>query len=281
MEYITVKNGVITGHFCGESVPEGAIRVPTGFSGWEGLPVAALTDDYLAIKPITQLISEGLISIPEGYKVNQAGTELIRMAQYEIDTVFPPEIWAIVGSYEAITVHKAFDAQGNFGYHAPDTAIKMQDAQPSNSYKAQSDGTWVFDKDVAKTIKLTEINTAYNIATSALVNTYPQTELLTFDKQEKEARAWDADNTIATPFLDGLASARGIDKAELVRRVIAKADAFQTVVATLTGLRQKYEDQLNLAQTEEEIAAITPTYNESKNLFDTDILSIISPYLGK
>ena len=112
-----------------------------------------------------------------------------------------------------------------------------------------------------RSMKLSEINSAYDTATSYLVSTYPATELLTFDKQEAEARSWDADNTAATPFLDGLTLARGIDKAELVRRVIAKSDAFQTAVATLTGLRQKYEDQLSMATTAEEVAAIVPVYD--------------------
>ena len=112
-----------------------------------------------------------------------------------------------------------------------------------------------------KAAKLAEINSAYDVATSSLVSTYPDTELLTFDKQEKEAREWKADNSVSTPFLDGLALARGIDKAELVDRVIAKADAFEKEVATLTGLRQKYEDQLALAKTAEDIAAIVPEYS--------------------
>lgn len=115
--------------------------------------------------------------------------------------------------------------------------------------------------DDIKYAKLEEINTAYNVATSSIVVTYPDMEILTFDKQEKEARSWNSDNTVATPFLDGLALARGIDKAELVRRVIAKSDAFQTAVATLTGLRQRYEDQLSMATTAEEVAAIVPVYN--------------------
>lgn len=115
--------------------------------------------------------------------------------------------------------------------------------------------------DELKYTKLSEINGKYEVATSSLVSTYPDTELLTFDKQEKEAREWKADNSVETPFLDGLAKARGIDKAELVDRVIAKADAFETAVATLTGLRQKYKDQLALAKTAEDIAAIVPEYS--------------------
>lgn len=130
------------------------------------------------------------------------------------------------------------------------------------------DGTWYVagyaplpSLENLKSAKLAEINVAYDKVVSGVVATYPDMELLTFDKQEKEARQWKADSSAATPFLDGLAKARGIDKDELVDRVIAKADAFQTAVATLTGLRQKYEDQLALAQTAEDIAAIVPEYS--------------------
>lgn len=115
--------------------------------------------------------------------------------------------------------------------------------------------------DELKSAKLSEINSEYDSSTSSIVSTYPDMEVLTFDKQEKEARSWYVDNSVSTPFLDGLALARGIDKAELVRRVIAKSNAFQTAVATLTGLRQRYEDQLSMATTAEEVAAIVPVYD--------------------
>ena len=261
MEYITVKDGIITGHCCGGNKPEGAIEVPAGFPGFIGAKLAALKDDFSGIKPISQQVAEGILTIPDGYKSNKDDNELARMDQEEIDAAFPPEVWAFPDSYEAIPVHKTFDRFGNFEYFPPEGAVKMQKPQPTTYHKAKPDGTWTPDVDRAKSAKLAEINTTYNAATSALVATYPQTELLTFDKQEKEARSWYVDNSVATPFLDGLALARGIDKAELVRRVIAKSDAFQTAVATLTGLRQRYEDQLSMATTAEEVAAIVPVYD--------------------
>ena len=114
--------------------------------------------------------------------------------------------------------------------------------------------------DELKAAKLTEVNESYDTATSALVSTYPDTELLTFDKQESEARAWQADNSASTPLIDALALGRGIDKAELVRRIIAKAEAFATATGYLTGQRQRYEDILDAATTAEEIEAIVPEY---------------------
>lgn len=112
----------------------------------------------------------------------------------------------------------------------------------------------------AKTAKLYEINRAYEAATSALVSTYPQTELLTFDKQEAEARAWTADNSAETPLVDMLSEGRQMDKAELVRRILVKADAFALATGYLTGQRQRYEDMVKAAETPEAVAAIVPVY---------------------
>ena len=111
-----------------------------------------------------------------------------------------------------------------------------------------------------KANKLSEINSKYNIATESLVSTYPSTELLTFDKQEQEARAWLKDNNVETPLIDSLAEGRQIDKADLVNRIINKADLFAIQTGYLTGQRQHYEDQLELATTKEEIEAIIPEY---------------------
>lgn len=267
MEYIVLDDsGIIVKHICSNKKPDNGIAVPNGFPGCIGLPFSVLKDDLSGIKSISQQVSEGLLSIPDGYKANESDGAFVRMDQQEIDVVFPPEVWAVPGSFYASTVQKTFDNLGNFGYFPPDGTVKMQEPQPTPYHKAEIDGTWTADVDRAKVAKLSEINTNYNTATSALVATYPQTELLTFDKQEKEARAWDADNSVATPFLDGLALARGIDKAELVRRVIAKSDAFQTAVATLTGLRQRYEDQLSMATTAEEVEAIIPEYSLPEGL---------------
>lgn len=116
------------------------------------------------------------------------------------------------------------------------------------------------DVDTLRSEKLEEINGKYDEATSSLVSTYPQTELLTFDQQEAEARAWEADTSAETPLVDMLALGRQIDKAELVRRIIVKADAFKLAAGYLTGQRQRYEDLLGEAQTAEDVAAIVPEY---------------------
>ena len=117
-----------------------------------------------------------------------------------------------------------------------------------------------------KAEKLREINKAYNIATSSLISSYPQTELLTFDKQEQEARSYTADASSPTPFLSGIASARGITLDDLVGRVIVKSEAFAKAVASLTGQRQRYEDLLEAATTVDEIEAVVPEYSIPEGL---------------
>lgn len=112
-----------------------------------------------------------------------------------------------------------------------------------------------------KAIKLNEINAAYQQAIATLTPTYPDDERLTFDKQEQEARAWLADNSTSTPFIDALAAGRQMDKAELVSRIIAKADAFALASGSLTGQRQRYEDMLDVAETADAVAAIVPEYS--------------------
>lgn len=98
--------------------------------------------------------------------------------------------------------------------------------------------------DEARQAKLEEINQAYQADMSAALADYPQAETLSFDKQEREARTWLSYPETQTPFLDALKDARGIDKAVLVDRVIAKADAFAAVSGAATGKRQGLEDQI-------------------------------------
>lgn len=260
MEYIKVKDGIIVAHMCGGKKPEGAIEVPSGFPGFIGAKLASLKDDFSGMKPISQLVAEGILEIPDGFKINDDDSEIIPMSQAEIEASFEPEVYAVPGSFNAVTVKKMFDRFGKLGYWPPDGTVKMNGPQPTPYHKAEPDGTWTPDVDRAKAAKLEEINATYNTATSALVATYPKTELLTFDQQESEARAYKADPAAETRLVDMLAKGRQIDKAELVRRIILKSDAFKLAAGYLTGQRQRYEDQLEAATTAEEVAAIVPEY---------------------
>ena len=152
------------------------------------------------------------------------------------------------------SVHAEFDELWyEIAEYAEANPDKVTEEQPAPPYEPTLEDL--------KGQKLTEINAAYDVAVSALVSSYPSNELLTFDKQESEARAWSADKSADTPLVDALALGRGMDKAELVSRILTKADAFAVATGYLTGLRQKYEDRLGQAHTAEEVAAIVPEYS--------------------
>lgn len=177
------------------------------------------------------------------------------------------------GLYRADTLPPVYGNPGTseqqIDGECPDGWVIMKGLRPEpetgteGTYLAQKDGVWLFQGktlEEAKAEKLAEINAAYSVATSALVESYPETELLTFDKQEAEARKWLADNSVSTPLVNAIAAGRQIDKAELVKRIIAKADSFTLAAGYLTGQRQHYEDMLGAASTLEDIESIKPVY---------------------
>lgn len=149
------------------------------------------------------------------------------------------------------------------GAYPPEAALWCNE---NDAYIEEHDGGYIIVAipapalEEVKTAKLVEINAACDAALAALTASYPSTELLTFDKQEAEARALLADPEASTPFLTPLAAARGLEIEELARKVIAKADAFTTASGHVIGLRQKDEDRLKAAQSVEDVTAIVPEY---------------------
>ena len=66
-----------------------------------------------------------------------------------------------------------------------------------------------------------------------------------------------ADPAASTPLLSALAQARGVPLDGLVRRVLAKADAFAVASGSIIGQRQALEDRLDACMTLEEVQGIT------------------------
>jgi len=111
-----------------------------------------------------------------------------------------------------------------------------------------------------KQLKVVEINAAFEKAMLPIIVGIPAIERESWKKQETEARAYQVSNSAPTPLIDALAESRGIDKAELVSRIIAKADLFATLSGQLIGKRQALEDTVNAlpdTATAEDVAAIT------------------------
>lgn len=81
MEYITVKKEKITGHFCGDKLPKGAIQV-SDWWGNVGDPVNYY-DDKWQRKDDIELYKTGVMEIPSGYKFNDDKTAIIEMSEIE------------------------------------------------------------------------------------------------------------------------------------------------------------------------------------------------------
>lgn len=141
----------------------------------------------------------------------------------------------------------------------PADAVKISEEIFSQSIREQ-DGSWKRDPItgvIAKhsfpaattaeliTAKQREIATRCEADIAVIRAGYPESEVLSWPKQEQEARAFTANASAATPLLDALAAARGITKAELAARVIAKADLFAGISGAIIGKRQALEDALN------------------------------------
>lgn len=130
---------------------------------------------------------------------------------------------------------------------------------------------WV--KDEAKIAELftqgkenllaTLANKADTLKSSLLVG-YPQTEIESFYRQEKEALAWKADNKVDTPMLKQIARVRGVPFDVLVEKVIEKASQFAVAIGLIIGQRQAFEDRLLALKTMEELTALEKEIEEWK-----------------
>ena len=118
----------------------------------------------------------------------------------------------------------------------------------------------------ARAAKLTEINSACDAILNAAVLTYPETEVLTFDQQTSEAKAYQASgNASDAPLLSALAAGRGIRLDNLVQRVMAKHTAFSALSGYVIGQRQALEDRLDACETIDDVELIEVIINVPAN----------------
>lgn len=93
--------------------------------------------------------------------------------------------------------------------------------------------------------KMSEVNAAFENAMLSVRSEYTESEIMSWAKQESEARKWLRDNTYTTPLIDLIADARGLDKLDLINKVVLKADQYAYATGVAVGRRQQLEDQVN------------------------------------
>ena len=91
---------------------------------------------------------------------------------------------------------------------------------------------------------------------NSLLAGYPQTEIESFYRQEKEALAWQADHNTPTPMLAQIARVRGVPLDMLISKVIEKSAQFAVVIGIIIGQRQAFEDRLLALKTLEELTSL-------------------------
>ena len=91
---------------------------------------------------------------------------------------------------------------------------------------------------------------------NGLLAGYPQTEIESFYRQEKEALAWQADHSTSTPMLSQIARVRGVPLEMLIEKVIEKSSKFAVVIGIIIGQRQAFEDRLLALKTPDDLTAL-------------------------
>lgn len=91
---------------------------------------------------------------------------------------------------------------------------------------------------------------------NSLLVGYPQTEIESFYRQEKEALAWQADHNTPTPMLSQIARVRGVPLDVLITKVIEKSAQFAVAIGIIIGQRQAFEDRLLALKTPDYLTAL-------------------------
>lgn len=88
------------------------------------------------------------------------------------------------------------------------------------------------------------LDEVYDARLKALNLTVSELEFSTWSQQREEVKAYRADNTVATPYLQALANARGISISEMATKVESAIAAYDSSVASLLAAKQGVEAEI-------------------------------------
>jgi hypothetical protein len=164
-----------------------------------------------------------------------------------LDMNVGPEFGCVIGEYDALS--EKVDIETGL-------VIDYQPPQPSDIHAWDANTKrWLYVPTLAdhKAEKLALINAQCTSTLGKITDSYPADEMQSWSKQEAEARAGGG------PLIEALAAARGVTFADLIGRIIAKADAFAVASGQTIGNRQRCEDEIKAAQNIEEVEVVTWT----------------------
>ena len=153
--------------------------------------------------------------------------------------------------------------EGNIKYSGKAPSEYYVFDSKSKSFKVSEAKKTEFFKSKKESLLSTLSDKTDKIKDGLLVG-YPQAEIDSFYRQEKEALAWQVNNKADTPMLKQIAQIRNIPFDVLVQKVIEKSEQFALAVGAIIGQRQSFEDRLlalknleELTELEQEIEAWT------------------------
>ena len=151
----------------------------------------------------------------------------------------------------------------------PDTHEVTQLPEAPDAYHVWDGKKWTLTPEAAarqfaerKTALLGQAATAAQAFINAAsdVDNVPDFELQTWPLQSAEALAWGDNNSAATPMLDTIAAARGIERESLIKKALKKAREYRLLTAHVAGRRQAIEAAINAAATLDALDAIQIAY---------------------
>jgi hypothetical protein len=134
----------------------------------------------------------------------------------------------------------AFTQLDNIEYFQPFINLGAAEAPPLRQSPFPVPSATVKGKAAA----LERINTTYQDAITRIMAGYPENEIISWPKQEAEARAWLSNANASTPWIDAASASRGITKVDLVDKIMAHVALFYPLHGEFTGKRQKLRDRI-------------------------------------
>lgn len=140
---------------------------------------------------------------------------------------------------------------------------ELDESQPTqteidNAYEA-------FALEQTKKEAVAELKRLFELLLSNVSNEYHQYERETWHKQEREAKSFVEDSNSHTPFLDKLASKKGITTEDLVSKVLAKIDQYENLVAYAIDFNDRYEEQIKNSKSIDELQSILTSLQSEYN----------------
>lgn len=142
-----------------------------------------------------------------------------------------------------------------------DKAIKLAE-KSEEEFIALRENTpqWEYEQQAladVKALRIKALNAEFDaLIANALGEVVPQTEMLTWEAQERESNAFlnsNPRNDSLAPTMVGIATARGVELEALCQKCVAKSEKYRNFSATMIGKRQRFQDAIESAKTQEEV----------------------------